>query len=68
MACNECKYYDENVDGDALGYCRIRAPHLQCRDFTLVNSMWPIVRGADDWCGEFEKIVGPNTNSAGDPE
>ncbi len=58
--CNTCLFYEELYEDDSsgqiatdTGYCRKNPPSIL--DVNAVGR-WPIVLGAEDWCGHRKEV------------
>ena len=53
--CENCRFFNQEEEGNALGECRRRSPYLLSveEDENSPIGAWPIV-AAEEWCGEFQ--------------
>jgi hypothetical protein len=64
--CGKCHFYDPMETSVNNGLCRLQPPIVMPVHFepkkdeydrrkTKPFTSWPVVRGNEDWCGDFEE-------------
>lgn len=58
IRCGNCKFFKKYDSEDNRGECRKHSPVITNQGL----SRWPVVVDSE-WCGEFEKRKGENSNN-----